>query len=106
MSTARITVAEATILAALSTDDLYGLAIVEEIKNRGGSISLGGLYTLLHRLEKKKLVEGRWGRDDETREGARRRYYRITATGSRALTDLQRAVGVPTRRLAFAGGSR
>lgn len=107
MGIPRITIAEASILAALSSaDELYGLAIIHEIKNLGGSVSLGGLYTLLHRLEKKSLVDGRWGDESEAREGARRRYYRITATGSRALANLQRAVGVPKRRLAFEGGSR
>ena len=105
MGTPHVTVAEGTILAALSAEELYGLEIIHEVNNRGGAISLGGLYTLLHRLEKKGLIKGRWADDSESRAGARRRYYRMSALGGRALANLRRAVAMPTGRFALEGGS-
>ena len=44
----------------------------------------GTLYPLLHSLERDKLVTAR---DQETPSGRRRRYYRITAAGLRALEE-------------------
>lgn len=89
---------EILILAALEARERYGLEIVETMKKTTGqSISLGGLYTTLHRMERKGLVSARWGESTEHRQGARRRYYRITARGVRTLAEtkkvLMRALG-------------
>ena len=46
----------------------------------------GMLYPVLHRLEKRGLVEARWGKSDE---GRRRKYYRATEAGRRAAVDLR-----------------
>lgn len=79
------------ILAALlASGEQYGLELVEtvsELSNSQKKISLGGVYTTLHRLEAKGWVEGRWGEASEDRQGARRRYYRITGLGERALSS-------------------
>jgi PadR family transcriptional regulator PadR len=84
----RLTNVEMLILAALETRELYGLSIIETVKEMTGqSLSLGGLYTTLHRMEQKGLVTGRWGDSAEVREGARRRYYKITAVGQQALAE-------------------
>jgi PadR family transcriptional regulator PadR len=79
---------ETLILAALETSELYGLSIIERVKETTGqSLSLGGLYTTLHRMEQKGIVASRWGESTEVRQGARRRYYQITALGQQTLTE-------------------
>jgi PadR family transcriptional regulator PadR len=77
---------EHILLSALARTERYGLEIVETVKKGTGvSLSLGGLYTTLHRMERKGLIESRWGETTEEREGARRRYYKATGLGIRAL---------------------
>lgn len=89
---------EAVILAALGSSERYGLAIVREIERlTGRPASLGSLYVTLHRMEKKGFVTARWGEATEERQGARRRYYRLTGLGEAALDDTRRAI----RRLFF-----
>jgi PadR family transcriptional regulator PadR len=88
MALSRRSSIEMLILAALETKELYGLSIIERIKETTGqSLSLGGLYTTLHRMEQKGLVTSRWGESTEVRQGARRRYYRVTALGQQALAE-------------------
>ena len=88
MALTRVSRVEMLILATLETREQYGLAIVDKIKETTGqSLSLGSLYTTLHRMERKGLVTSRWGESTEIRQGARRRYYQITALGQQALTD-------------------
>jgi PadR family transcriptional regulator PadR len=87
MTVIRLSNMETLILAALETRELYGLSIIKRIKETTGqSLSLGGLYTTLHRMEQKGLVTSRWGESTETRQGARRRYYQITGLGQQVLT--------------------
>jgi DNA-binding PadR family transcriptional regulator len=81
---------EHILLSALGSQERYGLEILDKIKTATGdrvSISLGGLYTTLHRMEKRGLVKGHWGDTAEGRQGARRRYYKATGLGLRALTQ-------------------
>jgi PadR family transcriptional regulator PadR len=90
MEVPSITKTEALILTALSSREQYGLAIIEKVEKISEmkvTLSLGGLYTTLHRMEHKGLLKSRWGEKTEVRQGARRRYYRITGLGSRALND-------------------
>jgi len=89
VETPRISPTEGAILSVLLERETYGLQIVNEIKERGGRLSLGGVYTLLNRLEQKGLVEGRWEASSNERKGARRRYYRVTGLGRRVLSALR-----------------
>jgi PadR family transcriptional regulator PadR len=78
------------ILAILEKGDSYGYAILQEVRERsGGEIEWadGMLYPILHRLEKRKLVEAYWGTADN---GRQRKYYRLRRTG-RAELAAQRA---------------
>jgi PadR family transcriptional regulator PadR len=98
-----ITDTELLILAALETHERFGREIasgVSELTAGKRQISLAGLYTTLHRMERKGLIEGRWGDDDETRDGARRRYYRVTGIGAQALSDVRGALR-RSRKLAW-----
>jgi DNA-binding PadR family transcriptional regulator len=54
---------------------------VEDISEGKVKLSIGGLYTTLHRMEEKGLVISRWGEPTEIRKGARRKYYKITGVG-------------------------
>jgi PadR family transcriptional regulator PadR len=88
MTATRLSNMETLILAALEIRELYGLSIVGKIEETTGhSLSLGGLYTTLHRMEQKGLLTSRWGESTEVRQGARRRYYQITGLGQQALTE-------------------
>ena len=75
------------LLALLENEAMYGYQIVKEVDQRSSgyfAFKEGTLYPALHRLEKAKLVEGKW---EETPNNVRRRYYLITAKGQRALAD-------------------
>ncbi len=75
------------LLALLETEAMYGYQIVKEVDERSSgyfAFKEGTLYPALHRLEKAKLIEGRW---EETPNNVRRRYYLITAKGLQALVD-------------------
>jgi PadR family transcriptional regulator, regulatory protein PadR len=97
---------ELFVLAALEARELYGREILDEVaKLTSGKrrMALAGLYTTLHRMETKGLIRGSWGDDDETREGARRRYYKISGAGAKVLRDVRRAIR-PQHDLAWGEG--
>ena len=101
---------EMAILATMAGQERYGLEIVNTLKGMGQSLSLAGAYTTLARLEAAGMVSGRWGDDNvAARRGARRRYYRITAVGRRALAEstavVTRVLGIAGARLASAEGA-
>lgn len=78
---------ELMLLALLSREPLYGYRIVREVQARSAAVlnlREGSLYPALHRLEQTGLIEGYWQPRDD---GADRRYYRITATGTAALAE-------------------
>lgn len=96
MKTPRPSRVETLILVALTTKERYGLDIVQRVKEiTDGRLVLpaGTLYTTLHRMERKRLVVARWGETTEARQGARRRYYQITALGERALAETREVLG-------------
>ena len=79
-----------TALAGSGSHDLYGLEVrerVRELTEGKVELSLGGLYTTLHRMERKKMISGRWGETAPDRAGARRRYYRVTGLGERVVSE-------------------
>ena len=75
------------VLALLKEREMYGYQIIEELERRSNQVfrlQEGTLYPLLHSLERDKLVTAR---EQETPGGRRRRYYRVTAAGLRALEE-------------------
>lgn len=78
------------ILAAIFNQDRTATEIIEGVwRDAKVKIALGGIYTQLERLEKGGLVKGRYGNEKpKSRRARRRRYYRITADGRRALTQI------------------
>ncbi|MDY2777332.1 MAG: PadR family transcriptional regulator [Collinsella sp.] len=78
---------DAIILRVLADGDSYGYEILKEIAeaSRGEyEMKEPSLYTSLKRLERQGFVESYWG--DET-QGARRKYYRVTESGSDELKE-------------------
>ncbi len=78
------------LLALLQNEAMYGYQIVKEANQRSSgyfAFKEGTLYPALHRLERGKLIEGRW---EDTPNGVRRRYYFITDRGLQELHDRQR----------------
>jgi DNA-binding PadR family transcriptional regulator len=94
------------VLATLVSKERYGLEIRNTLRGLGQSLSLAGLYTTLARLENRGLTTSRWGDEEvDARQGARRRYYAITALGERTIkeaTAVMTRVLRPVRGLAYA----
>jgi len=77
-------------LSVLSCGESYGYAIFQRIHDLSDGrvqFSDGTLYPVLHRLEAEGLVSSRW-KDSE--EGRRRKYYRLTTAGTKALAEEKR----------------
>ena len=77
--------AELLILALLEHEPRHGyeLGKLIEARSRGTlRFHAATLYPLLYRLEKRRLIEGRWVEKAGER---RRRFYRLTAEGEHAL---------------------
>ncbi|WP_437205649.1 PadR family transcriptional regulator [Planctomicrobium sp. SH664] len=75
---------EMLMLEVVSQGPSYGYEIVQTVLNRSGGhfeLKEGSLYPALHRLERQKTLESYWTEID----GRRRKYYRITAAGRKAL---------------------
>ena len=82
--------AEMLVLALIEERQRHGYEIAQLIEQRSnGEISfrVPSLYPLLYRLERRGLVEGRWVEKSGLR---RRRFYRITADGRKALAAQRR----------------
>jgi transcriptional regulator len=88
------------ILSLLEAEPRHGyeLSKLLEQKTRGVlRVHAASLYPLLYRLEKRRLIEGRWV---ERAGERRRRFYRLTAEGKRQLkaqrqswVEFARAIG-------------
>lgn len=62
---------------------IFGFEMIQELQRHGYTLSAGTMYPLLHGMERKGLL-----RSFERRNGARKRkFYRATPTGRRALAD-------------------
>lgn len=69
----------------------YGVTIQEQLENESGQvISVGAVYSALDRLERKGYVRSRTGGATNERGGRRKRMYRVTASGLKALAEMER----------------
>jgi PadR family transcriptional regulator PadR len=67
-------------------DDAYLIAIQDYLGEATGKpCSLTSVYMPLNRLEKRGLIESRWGAAAEIRGGRRKRIYDLTKIGWEAL---------------------
>jgi PadR family transcriptional regulator, regulatory protein PadR len=77
--------AELLVLALVEDRARHGYEIAKLIEERSGGVlkfHIASLYPMLYRLERRGLIAGRWVEKTGQR---RRRFYRITAAGRRAL---------------------
>jgi transcriptional regulator len=75
------------VLKTLSLAPMHGWGIsqrVQQISDGVLEVNQGSMYPALQRLEKDGLITSEWGTTDNNR---RARYYRITASGRKALGD-------------------
>ena len=81
-------------LAVLRLDDeAYGTSIRNELKARAErEVSPGAIFTTLERLESRGLVTSRYGEPTAERGGRRKRFYKLSADGRRALARALRVV--------------
>src|SRR5262252_143719 len=99
------------ILTALAGGEQHGYAILQAIRERsGGRVRLGPgtLYRSIHKMLEDGLIDELDERPDPAEDDERRRYYRITPLGRKAvriearrladLVDLARASGLAPRR--------
>lgn len=70
----------------------YGISIKEDIEQRlGRSVSVGAMRIALKRLEQKGFVESEFGEATAVRGGKRKRYFKVTPYGKRALEEAKMA---------------
>jgi DNA-binding PadR family transcriptional regulator len=93
---------QVVLLAILRTEtDAYGVSIAAEIERQTGrDLTLATIYKTLSRLEQKGLVTARTGEPTPQRGGRRKRYFTLTAAGSRDLRQTLAALERMTRGLA------
>jgi transcriptional regulator len=73
------------VLKTLSLAPMHGWGInqrIQQISNGVLEVNQGSLYPALQRMEKAGLITSAWGVTDNNRQA---RYYRITASGRKAL---------------------
>ena len=86
----RLSAIDEDILTVLLGRELYGLEILDQLNlDRPIELKFGSLYPALNRLEKKGLVSWKWGDEVDESGGARRKYYKVTGLGARALRQVQ-----------------
>jgi DNA-binding PadR family transcriptional regulator len=75
---------------AILADDAYGNAIKNEIRKRlGRNPSIGALHASLGRLEEKGFLESKEGETTPERGGRRKRYYKVTKAGVKAIQEVK-----------------
>jgi PadR family transcriptional regulator len=89
-------------LTAMGPQHAYGIAArIEQVAEEAIRLNQGTLYPALVRLEQKGWIRGAWQTTENNREA---KYYTITRSGARALTEQaawwQRSVGLVNRLLA------
>ena len=85
------TSAEMLVLALVEDRARHGYEIAKLIESRSGALlqfHVASLYPMLYRMEKRGWVEGRWVEKAGER---RRRFYKITPLGRRALAGQRRS---------------
>jgi DNA-binding PadR family transcriptional regulator len=68
--------------------EAYGVNIMDQIQtNTGRKVTVSTIHTALYRLEKKGFVDSYFGGESNKRGGRKKRLYKITAIGFKALSE-------------------
>lgn len=78
------------LVVAACSQDAYGVTIWEQLRQQTGrSITISAVHATLYRLEEKAYLSSQMGGATPERGGRRKRFFTVTALGSRALLDIQ-----------------
>jgi PadR family transcriptional regulator, regulatory protein PadR len=76
---------------AVLYNNAYGISIKEEIEQRlHRKVSVGAMRTALQRLEDKGLLTSELGEATAVRGGKRKRFFKVTPYGKKALEQVMR----------------
>jgi len=98
---------EVLILSILEDRPRHGYEIAKLIERRSGGVvdfHVASLYPMLYRLERRGWIEGKWVEKSGQR---RRRFYKLSALGRKALPEQRRSWRELIRvmeRVALSGG--
>ncbi|RFS17784.1 PadR family transcriptional regulator [Emticicia sp. C21] len=72
------------------TEEAYGVTIWERLQQQTGrAITMSAVHATLYRLEEKGYLASELGGATAERGGRRKRFFALTATGSKALLEIQ-----------------
>lgn len=78
------------LMVAILDGDAYGVTVSQAIEEHTGRIvTFGTVHNTLIRLEEKGFVKSELGGATAERGGRRKRLFRVTALGGRALQEVQ-----------------
>lgn len=82
---------ELILLAILRLGDkAYCVPIFDQVEEvTGRQSTLGSIYITLHRLEKRGCIESQFGTPTPERGGKSKRFYKVTASGIKALQTIK-----------------
>jgi DNA-binding PadR family transcriptional regulator len=89
------------ILHHAAEEEVYGLALISELRRHGYELSPGKMYPVLHELEQTGYLR----RIDRVVNGKVRKYYAITRRGAAALTDARKKIAELVGELLAADGA-
>lgn len=76
---------DSLLLSLLAREPMYGYKLIKETEKKSAGVFKfreGTIYPALHRLERAKLIQGKW---QLLPRGQQRKYYYITEKGLKAL---------------------
>lgn len=69
--------------------DAYGVAVMDELEKQANrSLNISAIHAVLTRLEEKGVLKSKMSEPTEERGGRRRRVFQLTASGKRALEEV------------------
>lgn len=78
------------LVVAACAEDGYGVTIWEQLQQQTGrSITVSAVHATLYRLQEKGYLSSQLGGATPERGGRRKRFFTLTALGSRALLEIQ-----------------
>lgn len=78
------------LVVAACAEDGYGVSIWEQLQQQTGrAITISAVHATLYRLEEKGYLSSQMGGATPERGGRRKRFFTVTALGSRALGEIQ-----------------
>jgi PadR family transcriptional regulator PadR len=98
------------LVVAACSEDSYGVIIWEQLQQQTGrNITISAIHATLYRLEEKGYLSSQMGGATAERGGRRKRFFTLTAAGSKALLEIQQMryqlwQAIPQGKLKLIGG--